>query len=312
VSVKLKGRDLLSIADLTEEEFWELLEFAKLLKLETIAGKRHEYLKGKTLAMIFQKPSTRTRVAFEVGMYQLGGYALYLSSNDMQLRRGETIADTARVLSRFVDGIMARVFDHQDVVDLAKYGSVPVINGLSDEEHPSQVLADFLTIWEKFGTLKGLKLAYVGDGNNVAHSLLLAAGLVGMDIAVATPEGYEPKSLYVEKAKELAARHGSSVQVLRDPVEAVTGANAVYTDVWASMGQEAEHEERLKIFKPYQVNPELMSLADKHAIFLHCLPAHRGEEVVDEVADSPQSAIFDEAENRLHAHKAILALLMGD
>jgi len=312
VSVKLKGRDLLSIADLTEEEFWEVLEFAKLLKLETIAGKRHEYLKGKTLAMIFQKPSTRTRVAFEVGMYQLGGYALYLSSNDMQLRRGETIADTARVLSRFVDGIMARVFDHQDVVDLAKYGSVPVINGLSDEEHPSQVLADFLTIWEKFGTLKGLKLAYVGDGNNVAHSLLLAAGLVGMDIAVSTPEGYEPKSFYVEKAKELAARHGSSVQVLRDPVEAVTGANAVYTDVWASMGQEAEHEERLKIFKPYQVNPELMRHADKHAIFLHCLPAHRGEEVVDEVADSPQSAIFDEAENRLHAHKAILALLMGD
>jgi len=266
VSVKLKGRDLLSIADLTEEEFWELLEFAKLLKLETLAGKRHEYLKGKTLAMIFQKPSTRTRVAFEVGMYQLGGYALYLSSNDMQLRRGETIADTARVLSRFVDGIMARVFDHQDVVDLAKYGSVPVINGLSDEEHPSQVLADFLTIWEKFGTLKGLKLAYVGDGNNVAHSLLLAAGLVGMDIAVATPQGYEPKSFYVEKAKELAAKHGSSVQVLRDPVEAVTGANAVYTDVWASMGQEAEHEERLKIFKPYQVNPELMSHADKHAI----------------------------------------------
>jgi ornithine carbamoyltransferase len=312
MSVKLKGRDLLSIADLTEEEFWELLEFAKLLKLETIAGKRHEYLKGKTLAMIFQKPSTRTRVAFEVGMYQLGGYALYLSSNDMQLKRGETIADTARVLSRFVDGIMARVFDHQDVVDLAKYGSVPVINGLSDEEHPSQVLADFLTIWEKFGTLKGLKLAYVGDGNNVAHSLLLAAGLVGMDIAVATPEGYEPKSFYVEKAKELAAGHGSSVQVLRDPVEAVTGADAVYTDVWASMGQEAEHEERLKIFKPYQVNPELMSHADKHAIFLHCLPAHRGEEVVDEVADSPQSAIFDEAENRLHAHKAILALLMGD
>jgi len=312
VSVKLKGRDLLSIADLTEEEFWELLEFAKLLKLETLAGKRHEYLKGKTLAMIFQKPSTRTRVAFEVGMYQLGGYALYLSSNDMQLRRGETIADTARVLSRFVDGIMARVFDHQDVVDLAKYGSVPVINGLSDEEHPSQVLADFLTIWEKFGTLKGLKLAYVGDGNNVAHSLLLAAGLVGMDIAVATPQGYEPKSFYVEKAKELAAKHGSSVQVLRDPGEAVTGANAVYTDVWASMGQEAEHEERLKIFKPYQVNPELMSHADKHAIFLHCLPAHRGEEVVDEVADSPQSAIFDEAENRLHAHKAILALLMGD
>lgn len=312
MSVKLKGRDLLSIADLTEEEFWELLEFAKLLKLETLAGKRHEYLKGKTLAMIFQKPSTRTRVAFEVGMYQLGGYALYLSSNDMQLRRGETIADTARVLSRFVDGIMARVFDHQDVVDLAKYANVPVINGLSDEEHPSQVLADFLTIWEKFGTLKGLKLAYVGDGNNVAHSLLLAAGLVGMDIAVATPEGYEPKPFYVEKAKELAAKHGSSVQVLRDPVEAVTGANAVYTDVWASMGQEAEHEERLRIFKPYQVNPNLMSHADKHAIFLHCLPAHRGEEVVDEVADSPQSAIFDEAENRLHAHKAILAMLMGD
>jgi ornithine carbamoyltransferase len=312
VSVKLKGRDLLSIADLTEEEFWELLEFAKLLKLETLAGKRHDYLKGKTLAMIFQKPSTRTRVAFEVGMYQLGGYALYLSSNDMQLRRGETIADTARVLSRFVDGIMARVFDHQDVVDLAKYADVPVINGLSDEEHPSQVIADFLTIWEKFGALEGLKLAYVGDGNNVAHSLLLAAGLVGMDIAVATPAGFEPKPYYVEKAKQLAEKHGSLVEVMTDPIEAVTGADVVYTDVWASMGQESEHEERVKIFSPYQVNPKLMEYANVDAIFMHCLPAHRGEEVVDEVADSPQSAIFDEAENRLHAHKAILAMLLGD
>jgi ornithine carbamoyltransferase len=262
--------------------------------------------------MIFQKPSTRTRVAFEVGMYQLGGYPLYLSSNDMQLRRGETIADTARVLSRFVDGIMARVFDHLDVVDLAKYSNVPVINGLSDEEHPSQVLADCLTIWEKFGTLKGLKLTYVGDGNNVAHSLMLAAGLVGMNIAVATPEGYEPKSYYVEKAKTLASKHGSSVEVLRDPLQAVKDADVVYTDVWASMGQESEHEERVKLFIPYQVNPKLMEHAKADAVFMHCLPAHRGEEVVDEVADSSQSAIFDEAENRLHAHKAILAMLLGD
>ncbi|NPV89098.1 ornithine carbamoyltransferase [Coprothermobacteraceae bacterium] len=312
MAVKLKGRDLLSVADLTQEEFWELLEFAKHLKLETLAGKRHEYLKGKTLAMIFQKPSTRTRVAFEVGMYQLGGYPLYLSSNDMQLRRGETIADTARVLSRFVDGIMARVFAHQDVVDLAKYSDVPVINGLSDEEHPTQILADFLTIWEKFGTLKGLKLAYVGDGNNVAHSLLLAAGLLGVNMSVGTPVGYEPKAWYVEKAMELARRHGTSIEVTNDPIKAVTGADVVYTDVWASMGQESEHDARVKLFQPYQVNPELMKHAAPHAVFMHCLPAHRGEEVVDEVADSLQSVIFDQAENRLHAHKAILALLMGD
>jgi ornithine carbamoyltransferase len=245
-----------------------------------------------------------------VGIYQLGGYALYLGANDLQLRRGETIADTARVLSRYVDGIMARVFDHKDIVDLATYSRVPVINGLSDFEHPMQILADFLTIWEKKGTLEGLKFAYVGDGNNVANSLIFGAAIVGMDIYVASPKGYEPLPEVVGKAQEIAKKSGSKVVITNDPIEAVKDADVVYTDVWASMGQEAEAEQRRKIFEPYQVNPELVKHAKEDYLFMHCLPAHRGEEVVDEIVDGPNSVVFDEAENRLHAQKAVMALIM--
>ena len=311
MSVNMKGKSITSMLDLTREEIWQILEFAKQLKNETLAGKRHDYLAGKTLAMIFQKPSTRTRVSFEVGMYQLGGYALYLGANDLQLRRGETIADTARVLSRYVDGIMARVFDHKDIIDLATYATVPVIDGLSDFEHPMQILADFLTIWEKKGRLTGLKLAYVGDGNNVANSLIFGSAIMGIDIYVASPKGYEPVAEVVNKAKEISSHSGSKVVITNDPVEAVRDADVIYTDVWASMGQESEAEERRKIFMPYQVNPDLVKYAKDDFIFMHCLPAHRGEEVVDEVIDGPNSVVFDEAENRLHAQKAVMALIMG-
>jgi ornithine carbamoyltransferase len=262
------------------------------------------------LAMIFEKPSTRTRVSFEVGMWQLGGYALYLSSSDLQLGRGETIGDTSQVLSRYANGIMARVFKHQTILDLIRYSRVPVINGLSDFSHPCQGLADLFTVYEKKGQLSGLKLAYVGDGNNVAHSLIYGCSKVGMDIALACPKGYEPDSEVVSKAKEEAKRNGCAVKVTNDPKEAVRGADVVYTDVWASMGQEKEHEKRVKIFKPYQVNAQLVKEAKEDYLFMHCLPAHRGEEVTDEIADSRNSVIFDQAENRMHAQKAILALIM--
>ncbi len=310
MAIYMKGKSITSMLDLSREEIWQVLEFAKQLKHEHLAGKRHDYLKGRTLAMIFQKPSTRTRVSFEVGIYQLGGYALYLGANDLQLRRGETIADTARVLSRYVDGIMARVFDHKDIVDLATYSRVPVINGLSDFEHPMQILADFLTIWEKKGTLEGLKFAYVGDGNNVANSLIFGSAIVGMDIYVASPKGYEPLPEVVGKAQEIAKKSGSKVVITNDPIEAVKEADVIYTDVWASMGQEAEAEERRKIFLPYQVNPDLVKHAKDDYLFMHCLPAHRGEEVVDEIVDGPNSVVFDEAENRLHAQKAVMALII--
>ncbi|HII67429.1 MAG TPA: ornithine carbamoyltransferase, partial [Thermococcaceae archaeon] len=258
-----------------------------------------------------QKPSTRTRISFEVGIYQLGGYGLYLNAQDLQLRRGETIADTARVLSRYVDGIMARVFDHQDVVDLAKYGSVPVINGLSDFSHPCQALADYMTIKEKKGRIEGIKVVYVGDGNNVAHSLMIAGTKLGANVVVATPEGYEPDARVIKWAEENAAESGGSFELLHDPVQAVKDADVIYTDVWASMGQEAEAEERRKVFMPFQVNKDLVKHAKKDYIFMHCLPAHRGEEVTDDVVDSPNSVVFDEAENRLHAQKAAMALIMG-
>jgi ornithine carbamoyltransferase len=267
-------------------------------------------LKGKTLAMIFEKPSTRTRISFEVGMWQLGGYALYLSAEDLQLGRGETISDTARVLSRYVNGIMARVFGHQTILDLIHSSTVPVINGLSDFSHPCQGLADLFTIYEKKGRLSGLKLAYVGDGNNVAHSLLYGCSKVGMDIILACPKGYEPRSEVVAGAKEEAKKSGCEVKVTIDPREAVKGADVVYTDVWASMGKEKEHEERVKKFKLYQVNPQLVKGAKEDYIFMHCLPAHRGEEVTDEVADSRSSVIFDQAENRMHTQKALMALTM--
>jgi len=261
--------------------------------------------------MIFQKPSLRTRISFEMGMLQLGGQALYLSPNEIQLGVRESVPDVARVLSRYVDGIMARVFAHRHIEELAAHATVPVINGLSDYSHPCQALADLFTIHERRGELAGLKLAYVGDGNNVAHSLLFAATKVGMDIALATPRGYEPDAGVVEKARRFAAGSGSRVTLTDDPTAAVQGADIIYTDVWTSMGQEAERERRLAVFPPYQVNAALIAQAKPDVLVMHCLPAHRGEEITDEVIDGPHSIVFDQAENRLHAQKAILALLMG-
>ncbi len=260
--------------------------------------------------MIFSKPSTRTRVSFEVGIYQLGGIGMYFGPNDLQLKRSESIPDTAKVLSRFLSGIMIRTFDHQDVVDLAKYGSIPIINGLTDLLHPCQVLTDLFTILEKKKILRGLKLAYVGDGNNMAHSLLHGCSKVGMDISIASPKGYEPQKQFVDNALNNAKYMGSKVEVVEDPVKAVKDADIIYTDVWASMGQEKEAEERKKIFKKYQVNPALIKNAKGDYLFMHCLPAHRGDEVVNEVVDSSNSVVFDEAENRLHTQKAIMALVM--
>jgi ornithine carbamoyltransferase len=306
----LKGRSLDSLFHLSKEEIEQIFTTSELLKSKLLRGEEHPLLKGKTLAMIFEKPSTRTRVSFEVGMWQLGGYALYLSASDLQLGRGETIADTAQVLSRYVDGIMARVFAHQTILDLIKYSSVPVINGLSDFTHPCQGLADLFTIYEKKGWLSGLKLAYVGDGNNVAHSLLYGCSKVGMDITLACPKGYEPNPDVVLKAKEEGKRSGCAVKVTKDPKEAVREADIIYTDVWASMGKEKERGKRLKVFKPYQVNGKLVKEAKEDYIFMHCLPAHRGEEVTDEVADSGNSVIFDQAVNRLHTQKALLALII--
>jgi ornithine carbamoyltransferase len=310
MAIHMKGRSLASLNDLTKEEIEQILKTSELLKFQILRGQEHPLLKGKTLAMIFEKPSTRTRVSFEVGMWQLGGYALYLSASDLQLGRGETIADTAQVLSRYVDGIMARVFAHQTILDLAKYSRVPVINGLSDYTHPCQGLADLFTIYEKKGRFSGLKLAYLGDGNNVAHSLLYGCSKVGMSITLGCPKGYEPNPKVVSEAKKEAKRNGCEVKVTNDPKEAVKGADIVYTDVWASMGKEKEHAERVKIFKPYQVNAKSVKEAKEDYIFMHCLPAHRGEEVTDEVADSENSVIFDQAENRLHTQKALMALIM--
>jgi ornithine carbamoyltransferase len=310
MAVHLKGRSLDSLFHLTREEIEQILKTSELLKFQLLRGEEDLLLKGKTLAMIFEKPSTRTRVSFEVGMWQLGGYALYLSTSDLQLGRGETIADTAQVLSRYVDGIMARVFAHQTILDLVKYSRVPVINGLSDFSHPCQGLADLFTIYEKKGRLSGLRLAYVGDGNNVAHSLLYGCSKVGINITLACPKGFEPDPEVVSKAEEEGKKSGCEVRITKDPKEAVKGADIVYTDVWASMGKEKEHEKRMKVFKPYQVNGKLVKEAEEDYIFMHCLPAHRGQEVTDEVADSENSVIFDQAENRLHTQKALLALIM--
>ena len=310
MAVNLKGRSLDSLSHLTKEEIEKILKTSELLKSQLLRGEEHPLLKGKTLAMIFEKPSTRTRVSFEVGMWQLGGYALYLNASDLQFGRGETIADTALVLSRYVNGIMARVFAHQTILDLVKYSRVPVINGLSDFTHPCQGLADLFTIYEKKGRLSGLKLAYVGDANNVAHSLLYGCSKVGMDITLGCPKGYGPNPRVVSEAMEEGKRSGCKVKVTTDPKEAVREADIVYTDVWTSMGKEKEYAKRVKIFKPYQVNSKLVKGAKADYLFMHCLPAHRGEEVTDEVADSKNSVIFDQAENRLHAQKALLALIM--
>lgn len=304
-------KHFISIHDITVEEFHELLDLALKLKKEHKAGVKHTMLDGKTLGMIFTKSSTRTRISFEVGMYQLGGHPMYLNANDMQLGRGESIYDTANVMSRFVDGIMIRTYDHQDVLDLAQFGSVPVINALTDHLHPCQAMADLMTVYEHKGTLKGLKLAYVGDGNNVAHSLLYACAKAGMHMSVATPVGYECDATVVANAIEDAKETGAQITICNDPKEAIKDADVVCTDTWTSMGQEAEKAERVKIFKDYQVNKELFALAKDDAIFIHCLPAYRGYEVTEDIIDGPMSVVFDEAENRLHAQKAILVALMG-
>ena len=305
-------KHFISIHDITTEEFHALLDLAIRLKKETKAGIAHPILKGRSLGMIFTKSSTRTRISFEVGMYQLGGHPLYLNANDMQLGRGESIYDTANVMSRFVDGIMIRTFAHQDVLDLAKYGTVPVINALTDDLHPCQAMADLMTVYEHKGKLEGLKLAYVGDGNNVAHSLLYACAKAGMHMSVATPKGYACAEEVVENAKADAKETGSRILITNDPEEAVAGADVVCTDTWTSMGQEAEKAERVKIFKDYQVNAALFAKSKEDSVFIHCLPAYRGYEVTEDVIDGPRSIIFDEAENRLHAQKAILATLMAD
>ncbi|MFH1230518.1 MAG: ornithine carbamoyltransferase [Planctomycetota bacterium] len=314
----LKGRGLLSINDLSPEEIQYILKTTRIIKRRKHSNK----LKGKTLGMIFQKPSTRTRVSFEVAMYQLGGHALYLSANELQLKRGETVADTARVLSRYVDGIVARVFSHNDVVELSKYATVPVINALSDYEHPCQALADIFTIWEHKKTIKNLKIVYIGDGNNVAHSLVLAVVKSGGYIEVATPKGYEMNPELIRLANQIAnktggkPRHqnlwcGGKLVTSNNPVSTVTDADVIYTDVWTSMGQEEEHKKRLEAFKGYQLNSELIRNAKKDVIIMHCLPAHRGEEITDEIVDSPNSVVWDQAENRLHVQKTILMLTIG-
>lgn len=303
-------KHLLKISDLTKEDFNHIMQVTEQLKKEQKAGQEHHILKGKTLGMVFSKSSTRTRVSFEVGMYQLGGYALFLSSNDIQLGRGETIYDTANVLSRFLDGIMIRTFKQSDVEDLARFGSIPIINGLTDDHHPCQALADLFTLYEYKGKLEGLKLAYVGDGNNVANSLMEACALAGVNFAVATPKGYECDPAVTENAKRVAEQNGCTIEVTDEADAAVFGADAVYTDTWVSMGQEEEKAKRIEIFKPYQVNEKLMKKANS-AIFLHCLPAYRGYEVTEEIIDSPISAIFDEAENRMHAQNAVMTILMG-
>lgn len=304
-------KHLLSIADLSTEEVWQILDLAQSLKDEWRRGGNEPILKGKTLGMIFQKPSLRTRVSFEMGMIHLGGKALYLSPDEIKLGVRESVADVARVLSRYVDAILARVFAHHHIEELAAYSRVPVINGLSDYNHPCQALSDLFTIREKQGELAGLKLAYVGDGNNVATSLLFATSKVGVDITIASPKGYEPPGEVVKIAQDFAAKSGSEVKVTNGPFEAAQGADIIYTDVWTSMGQEEEIEERLKVFPPFQINSRLVKAAKPDCIVMHCLPAHRGQEITDEVADGSHSVIFEQAENRLHAQKAILALLLG-
>jgi len=308
---ELKGRHLLSLQQYNKKELMLIFETAAALQDIMARGVPFQPLQGKTLGMIFTKNSTRTRVSFEVAIYQLGGYGLYLGGQELQLARGETIGDTARVLSRYLDAIMIRTYSHAEVEELAANATIPVINGLTDRFHPCQALADFYTIYQKKGRLEGLKLAFVGDGNNnVTHSLLLGAAKLGVDIHVAAPAGYEPEGDILALARQEAQNSGSAVVVGTDPVAAVTGADAVYTDVWTSMGKEKEAEERRRTLAPYQVNSTLMAAAKPDAIFLHCLPAIRGEEVTNEVMDGPHSAVFDQAENRLHVQKAVLGLLI--
>ena len=300
-------KDFLDIADLTPDEVWALFELAQDLKAKQKRGEAHEYLKGKTLGMIFTKPSTRTRVSFEVGMFQLGGHALYIQESNFGKR--ETIPDVARVLSRYVDGLMVRLFGHEDIVELAKYASVPVINGLTDLSHPCQILGDMLTILEYRKNFNNLIVTYIGDGNNVANSWVTMAMKIPFTFRIACPAGYEPDKKMIEQANQSKV---GRVEIYREPMQAAAGAHVLYTDVWASMGQEAEAEMRRKIFKGYCIDGPLMQAAAPDAKFMHCLPAHRGEETTDEVMESAQSIIFDQAENRLHLQKAIMVKLMGN
>ena len=300
-------KHLISMADLTPEELEEILKLAEKLKEERYKGRVTDYLKNKSLAMIFELPSTRTRISFEVAMTDLGGHALYLNWNDLQLGRGEPIKDTARVLSRYVHAVMMRVRKHDTILEFAKYSTVPVINGLSNLEHPCQVIADLLTIKEYKGDLKYVKLAWIGDGNNVCNSLILASALTGMEMVVCTPKGYEPNKEIVEKA----VRMGAKLEFENDPVKAVEDADVIYTDVWVSMGQERERRKRLKAFAGYQVTQKLVDSAKTNVVVMHCLPAHRGEEITEEVLEGEHSIVFDQAENRLHAQKAILLKLIG-
>jgi ornithine carbamoyltransferase len=310
VAEELKGRDFTKVADWEADELLQVLELADRLKEAQKAGDEHRLLPGRTLGMIFQKPSTRTRVSFEVGMWQLGGLALYLSAADLQLGRGETIKDTAQVLSRYLDAIMIRTFEQSDVEELARSSTIPVINGLTDSTHPCQALADVMTIRERLGRLEGVNVAYFGDGNNVCASLMVAAAKLGMNFVAAVPRGYEPDEQMLDLARRAAEDTGAAVAVVHDPREAATGAEVLYTDVWTSMGQEDERERRLRDLQAFGIRGELLDLAEPDAIVLHCLPAHYGEEITEEILYSPRSAVWDEAENRLHAQKALLALVV--
>lgn len=307
----LAGRDFLTLADLTSAEIWGLLAVTRDLKARHKTRRDPALLKGVVAGLLFRKPSTRTRVSFEAGILQLGGHSLFLTDRDLQLSRGESIRDTAAVLSSYLDLLVVRTFAHAEVEELAHYATIPVINALTDRFHPCQALADVFTIWEEKGDLRGVTLAYLGDGNNVAHSLLMAGAKLGMKVRVASPPGYAPDAQIVEAARAAAGATGGSVEVLEDPREAAFGADCLYTDVWTSMGQEAEAEQRRRAFLPYQLNDELLKLARPGALVLHCLPAHYGEEITPSVAYSPQSAIFTQAENRLHVQKAIMAALLS-
>ncbi len=300
-------RDFISLKDFSSQELGNLLSLAKQLKHNP--QQTADFLRGKSFALIFQKPSNRTRVSFETGIFQLGGNPIYLAPDDISLGKREPTADIAKTLSRYVNGIVARVFSHQDILDLAKFATVPVINGLSDLEHPCQAMADMFTIQENFSSFKGLKMAYIGDGNNMTNSLLIAAAKLGMNMSVATPKGYEANVDYVKSARECAVKSGAVITLTNSPQEAVNGAQVVYTDTWVSMGQEGETAKRLRDFAGYQVDEKLIGLAAKNCIFMHCLPAHRGQEVSETVIDGPYSVVFDEAENRLHMQKAVMIFL---
>ncbi|MEX2416349.1 MAG: ornithine carbamoyltransferase [Paenibacillaceae bacterium] len=310
MAIGLKGRDFIGLVDYTSDEIRYLIDLAIELKRKNKAGEVYHPLQGKTLGMIFEKSSTRTRVSFEVGMYQLGGHALFLSKNDIQLGRGENIWDSAQTLSRYLDGIMIRTFDHRNVIDLARGATVPVINGLSDFSHPCQALSDYQTILEQKGRLEGIKIAYIGDGNNMVHSLMMGAAKLGLHMAVASPEGYAPDKEVEQSTREHLSNTGGSLLITQDPKEAIADADVIYTDVWASMGFEAEQKVREKAFESFQVNEALVKYAKSDYLFMHCLPAHRGEEVSEGIMDGNHSIVFDQAENRLHAQKAIMTAIM--